>query len=40
MALRKLRNSRWARTNAKEFNKLGYIDDFYVEVLRSNGVDI
>lgn len=40
MALRKLRNSRWARANAKEFNKLGYIDDFYVEVLRSNGVDI
>ena len=40
MALRKLRNSRWARANAKELHRLGYIDDFYVDILRMNGIDI
>lgn len=38
--LRKLRNSRWAVKNIKEFAKLGYIDDFYLEVFRERGIDI
>lgn len=39
-ALRKLRNSRWAMDNIKEFAELGYIDDFYLEVFRERGLDI
>lgn len=40
MALRKLRNSSWAMNNIKEFFELGYIDKFYLGVLRDWGIDI
>lgn len=40
MALRKLRNSRWAIKNIKEFAELGYIDNFYLEIFRGRGIDI
>ena len=34
LALRKLRNSSWAMQNVKEFAELGYIDKFYLELMR------
>jgi RNA polymerase sigma factor (sigma-70 family) len=40
MALRKLRNSRWAIKNIKEFAELGYIDNFYLEIFRERGIDV
>lgn len=40
MALRKLRNSSWAMSNIKEFLELGYIDKFYLGVLRDWGIKI
>ena len=40
MALRKLRNSKWARINSKEFGELGYIDEFYLDIFRKRGFDI
>lgn len=40
MALRKLRNSSWAMSNIKEFLELGYIDKFYLGVLRDWGIEI
>ncbi|WP_460292818.1 sigma-70 family RNA polymerase sigma factor [Clostridium tertium] len=40
MALRKLRNSRWAIKNIKEFAELGYIDKFYLEIFRERGIDV
>lgn len=40
MALRKLRNSSWAMNNIKEFAELGYIDSFYLGVLRDWGIDV
>lgn len=39
-ALRKLRNSKWLRENAREFAELGYIDEFYLEVFRERGIDV
>ena len=39
-ALRKLRNSSWAMQNIKEFAELGYIDSFYLGVLRNWGIDV
>ena len=39
-ALRKLRNSSWAMQNIKEFAELGYIDSFYLGVLRDWGIDV
>ena len=39
-ALRKLRNSMWAKKNIKEFAELGYIDKFYLGVFREWGVDV
>ena len=32
MALRRLRNSMWAKKNMREFAELGYIDDFYLSI--------
>ena len=40
MALRKLRNSSWAMKNIKTFAELGYIDSFYLGVLRDWGIDV
>jgi len=40
MALRKLRNSKWARINAEGFLELGYIDEFYLSIFRGRGLDI
>lgn len=40
MALRKIRNSMWAKNNIKEFAKLGYIDSFYLDVFRSWGKNV
>lgn len=40
IALRKLRDSNWARVNAKEFVELGYINDFYLGIFRNRGIDI
>lgn len=37
LALRKLRNSSWAMQNVKEFAELGYIDKFYLELMRERG---
>lgn len=39
-ALSKLRNSRWAIKNIKEFAELGYIDKFYLDIFRDWGVDV
>ena len=33
-ALRKLRNSMWAKKNILEFARLGYIDLFYLDMFR------
>ena len=33
-ALRKLRNSMWAKKNMREFAELGYIDKFYLDVFK------
>lgn len=33
-ALRKLRNSMWAKNNILEFARLGYIDLFYLDMFR------
>ena len=40
MALRRLRNSSWAMQNVKEFAELGYIDKYYLELMRGWGMDI
>ncbi|WP_195949276.1 sigma-70 family RNA polymerase sigma factor [Clostridium saudiense] len=40
MALRKIRNSSWAKEHIKEFAELGYIDSFYLDVFRSWGIDV
>ena len=40
MELRKLRNSSWLMSNIKEFLELGYIDKFYLGVLRDGGIKI
>lgn len=40
IALNKLRNSRWAIKNIKEFAELGYIDKFYLEIFRERGIDV
>jgi len=34
MALRRLRNSMWAKKNMREFAELGYIDKFYLDIIR------
>ncbi|MDB1949200.1 sigma-70 family RNA polymerase sigma factor [Clostridium tertium] len=39
-ALRKLRNSMWAKKNMREFAELGYIDKFYLDIFRDWGVDV
>lgn len=39
-ALRRLRNSTWCRQNAKQFCELGYISDFYREVLKNRGIAV
>ena len=39
-ALSKLRNSRWAIKNIKEFAELGYIDKFYLDIFRERGIDV
>lgn len=39
-ALSKLRNSRWAIKNIKEFEELGYIDKFYLDIFRERGIEV
>lgn len=39
-ALRKLRNSMWAKQNMKEFSELGYIDKFYLDIFRDRGMEV
>lgn len=39
-ALSKLRNSRWAIKNIKEFADLGYIDKFYLDIFRERGIEV
>ena len=39
-ALRKLRNSMWAKKNIKEFADLGYIDKFYLDIFRDWGINV
>lgn len=39
-ALRKLRNSSWAMNNIKTFAELGFIDSFYLGILRDWGIDV
>jgi RNA polymerase sigma factor (sigma-70 family) len=39
-ALRKLRNSMWAKQNMKEFSELGYIDKFYIDIFRERGIEV
>lgn len=39
-ALRKLRNSMWAKKNMRMFGDLGYIDRYYLDVFKSWGIDI
>lgn len=39
-ALAKLRNSRWAIKNIKEFAELGYIDKFYLDIFRERGIEV
>lgn len=39
-ALRKLRNSMWAKKNIKEFADLGYIDKFYLDIFRDRGIEV
>ena len=39
-ALRKLRGSKWAIKNMKEFEELGYINKFYLDIFRGWGIDI
>lgn len=40
MALRKLRNSKWGRINAKGFLELGYIDEFFLGIFKRRGVNL
>ncbi|MGG7058385.1 sigma-70 family RNA polymerase sigma factor [Clostridium tertium] len=40
MALRKLRNSMWAKKNMREFAEFGYIDKFYLDMFRDLGIDV
>ncbi len=39
-ALRKLRNSKWAINNMNEFEDLGYINKFYLDIFRNRGIKI
>ena len=39
-ALRKLRNSMWAKKNMRMFGDLGYIDKFYLDIFRGWGIEI
>lgn len=39
-ALRKLRNSMWAKKNMREFAELGYIDKFYLDIFRDRGINV
>ena len=38
--LRKLRNSKWVRENAKEFAELGYINEFYMRIFKERGINL
>lgn len=40
IALNKLRNSRWAIKNIKEFADLGYIEKFYIDIFRERGIEV
>lgn len=39
-ALRKLRNSKWAINNMNEFEDLGYINKFYLDIYKNRGIKI